>query len=155
MKMKKKILLLSTVGIAAGLVYALESNRRKQSTANRDSLSDIESSANGKSSAIPGANPNDSAERGASMARAGNGKTIELQPEAHQLDDRGTNQAEAAHILKEIRDNAFEASNEKLALALGRPTEEMEQWANGDGLIDGDVVMKARALAIQRGVDVE
>lgn len=152
--MKKKILLFSAAGIAAGLVYALESNRRKQSTANRDSLSDIESSANEKASASSSANPNDSAERGASMARTENGKTPGIEIEAHQLDDHGTNQAEASHILKEIRDTAFDASDEKLALALGRPTEEIEQWTNGDGLIDGDVVMKARALAIQRGVDV-
>jgi hypothetical protein len=54
----------------------------------------------------------------------------------------------------EIRDAAFDASNEKLALALGRPTEEIEQWASGNGLIDGDVVMKARALAIQRDLDI-
>ena len=151
--MKRKVLFLSTVGVAAGLVYALENNRRKQS-ASRQSLTDTES-ATRKASSILGANPDDSAERAASMARTGNGKSVELQPEAHQLDDHGTNQAEAAHILTEIRDNAFDASNEKLALALGRPTEEIEQWANGDGLIDGDVVMKARALAIQRGVDVE
>ena len=154
MKMKRKVLLLGTVGVAGGLVYALENSRRKKS-ASRESLSDTGSSANGKPSAVPGANANDSAERGAAIARTANGKTIELQPEAHQLDDHGTNQAEAAQILKEIRDTAFDASNEKLALSLGRPTEEIEQWANGDGLIDGDVILKARALAIQRGVDVE
>ena len=155
--MKRKVLLLSTIGVAAGLVYAFENSRRKQS-ASRESTSDTESSANGKAWAISDRNANDSAERGASMASAaksGNGKIIELQPEAHQLDDHGTGQAEAAHILKEVRDNAFEASNEKLALALGRPTEEIEQWENGDGLIDGDAVMKARALAIQRGVEVD
>ena len=153
--MKKKFLLFSAAGIAAGLVYALESNRRKQSTANSDSLSDIDVPANRRAPAISDATANDSAERGASMARSGNGKTIEIQPEAHQLDDHGTDQAQASQILKEIRDNAFDANNEKLALALGRPTEEIDQWTNGKGLIDGDVVMKARALAMQRGVDVE
>jgi hypothetical protein len=155
--MKRKVLLLSTIGVAAGLVYAFENNRRKQS-ASRESLSEPESSANGKASAVADANANDSAERSASMgsmAGGGNGKSVEPQPEIHQLDDHGTGQAEAAHILKEIRDNAFESSNEKLALALGRPTEEIEQWANGDGLIDGDVVLKARALAIHRGVEIE
>jgi hypothetical protein len=151
--MKRKILFLSTVGVVAGLVYALENNRRKLS-ASRESLTDTES-ADLKASSISGANLSDSAERAASIAGTGNGKTLELQPEAHQLDDHGTNQAEAAHILTEIRDQAFDASNEKLALALGRPTGEIEQCANGDGLIDGDVVMKARALAIQRGVDIE
>ncbi|HEV7745402.1 MAG TPA: hypothetical protein VGO56_10440 [Pyrinomonadaceae bacterium] len=152
--MKKKFLLFSTAGIAAGLLYALESNRRKQS-ANRELQRDSESSANGKASAISGATANDSTARGVSAARTGNEKTAAIETEAHQLDDHGTDQAQASHILKEIRDNAFGANNEKLAIALGRPTEEIEQWTNGDGLIDGDVVLKARALAMQRGVDVE
>lgn len=154
--MKRKVLLLSTVGIAAGLMYSLESNRRKRATASHESVSDagIDSPANGKASAISAANPNDSAERGAAMG-TGNGKTAATEAKAHQLDDHGTDQAQASQILQEIRDSAFGASNEKLAIALGRPTEEIEQWTNGDGLIDGDVVLKARALAIQRGVDVE
>ena len=73
----------------------------------------------------------------------------------HEIDDQGTDQIQASQILKQIRDDAFEASDEKLALALGRPTEEIEQWTHEGGLIDGDVVMKARALAIQRGLEVE
>jgi hypothetical protein len=155
MKGKVKVFVLSTVGVAAGLVYAFESNRRKQATANRESPGDIESSANATASAISGGNSADSAEPGASMARTENGKPTAIEIEAHQLDDHGTDQAAASHILQEIRDTAFEGSNEKLALALGRPTEEIEQWSNEGGMIDGDVVMKARALAMQRGVEVE
>jgi hypothetical protein len=153
-KMKKKVLLLSTVGIAAGVAYALENRRRKQTKTSRESLSASESQSNRTAPAISSANANDSAERTASMARIEDGKSIAKEAEAHQLDDQGTSQAEASQILKEIRDNAFDASNEKLALALGRPTEEIEEWTNGDGLIDGDVVMKARALAIQRGMEI-
>lgn len=152
--MKKKLFLFSTAGVAAGLVYALEINRRKRH-AGRETQSNGESSANGKPSAISDGQATDLANRGTSMTRTGNEQSLEPQPEAHQLDDRGTNQAEATQILKEIRDNAFEASDEKLALALGRPTEEIEQWFNGDGLIDGDVVLKARALATHRGVEIE
>ena len=70
------------------------------------------------------------------------------------IDDQGTTQTEASHILKEIRDTAFDANNERLALALGRSAEEIEQWTSGNGLIDGDVLMKARALAIHRGLEV-
>lgn len=157
--MKTKVLLLSTVGIAAGLLYALESNRRKRVTAEPESPEVPKSSANLPASTASGATPIDSAaqtERGASMARTENGKATVLQGEdQHQIDDQGTNQTEASHILKEIRDTAFDASDEKLALALGRPTEEIVQWTSGDGLIDGDVVMKARALALQRGLQVE
>ncbi len=71
------------------------------------------------------------------------------------VDDRGTGQEEAAQILRNLRDRAFEASNEKLALALGRPTEEVEAWNAGRELIDDDVVMKARGIAMHRGVRVE
>ena len=78
--------------------------------------------------------------------------TSETEP---QIDDRGTDQSEAAQILQKIRDGAFDSSNEKLALALGRPTDEIEEWMNGAGTIDGDVVLKARTLAIERGLEVE
>jgi hypothetical protein len=54
-----------------------------------------------------------------------------------------------------VRDDAFEGSDEKLALALGRPIEEITGWLNGSEIIDGDVLIKARALAIQRGVEIE
>jgi hypothetical protein len=157
--MKKKVLLMSTVGIAAGLVYALESNRRNRASANHESQSEG-SSANGRAaaaSAATGKGSVEQTEQGASKARIENAKATLLRDEArhHQIDDHGTNQAKASNILREIRDNAFDASSEKLALALGRPTEEIEEWTSGNGSIDGDVVMKARALAIQRGVEVE
>jgi hypothetical protein len=71
------------------------------------------------------------------------------------VDDRGTNQAQAATILRNLRDRAFEASDEKLALALGRPIEEVAAWNTGEEVIDDDVVMKARGIAMHRGVHVE
>ena len=71
------------------------------------------------------------------------------------VDDRGTGQEKAARILRNLRDRAFEASDEKLALALGRPTEEIAAWNAGIELIDDDVVMKARGIAMNRGVHVE
>ena len=89
------------------------------------------------------------------MAKPGDRTAIPETDSAPQIDDRGTDQAGASEILKHIRDGAFEASDEKLALALGRPTQEIEQWTHGGGSIDGDVVMKARALALERGLTVE
>jgi len=74
---------------------------------------------------------------------------------AHVVDDRGTDQRKAASILRQLRDRAFEASDEKLALALGRPVEEVAGWSTGRELIDDDVVMKARGIAMHRGVRVE
>jgi hypothetical protein len=73
----------------------------------------------------------------------------------HIVDDRGTGQEKAARILRHLRDRAFEASDEKLALALGRPMEEVAGWHAGRELIDDDVVMKARGIAMHRGVHVE
>jgi len=71
------------------------------------------------------------------------------------VDDRGTGQKKAARILRNLRDLAFEASDEKLALALGRPVSEVTAWNAGTEIIDDDVVMKARGLAMHRGVYVE
>lgn len=71
------------------------------------------------------------------------------------VDDRGTGQEKAAQILRNLRDRAFEASDERLALALGRPTEEIAAWNAGDLVIDDDAVMKARGIAMHRGVRVE
>ena len=71
------------------------------------------------------------------------------------VDDRGTGQEEAARMLLNLRDRAFDASDEKLAVALGRPVEEVEGWSAANALIDDDVVMKARGIAMHRGVTIE
>ena len=71
------------------------------------------------------------------------------------VDDRGTDQDKASRILVNLRNRAFEASDERLALALGRPTEEVAAWQAGLELIDDDVIMKARGIAMHRGVSVE
>jgi hypothetical protein len=73
----------------------------------------------------------------------------------HIVDDRGTGQKKAARILRNLRDRAFEASDEKLALALGRPLEEVAGWNAGREIIDDDVVMKARGIAMHRGVHID
>lgn len=73
----------------------------------------------------------------------------------HIVDDRGTGQEKAARILRNLRDRAFEASDEKLALALGRPMEEVTAWNAGVEIIDDDAVMKARGIAMHRGVHIE
>jgi hypothetical protein len=73
----------------------------------------------------------------------------------HIVDDRGTSQKEAARMLLNLRDRAFDASDEKLAVALGRPLEEVAGWSAASPLIDDDVVMKARGIAMHRGVTIE
>jgi hypothetical protein len=71
------------------------------------------------------------------------------------VDDRGTSQEKAARMLLKLRDRAFDASDEKLAVALGRPVEEVAGWSDANALIDDDVVMKARGIAMNRGVHIE
>jgi hypothetical protein len=73
----------------------------------------------------------------------------------HIVDDHGTGQAKAAKILRNLRDRAFESSDEKLALALGRPMAKVAAWSAGQEIIDDDVIMKARGIAMNRGVHVE
>ncbi len=74
---------------------------------------------------------------------------------SNTVDDQGTTEAEGRALLKQLRDNGFEGSDEKLALALGRPVEEVEGWTGGAEPVDDDVVMKARGIAKQRGIEVE
>jgi hypothetical protein len=73
----------------------------------------------------------------------------------YEVDDRGTDQDEAVKILTKIKAEAFEASDEQLALALGRPVEEIQAWTKGEQTIDSDVLMKARALALERGLRID
>jgi len=154
--MKKSIFLLGGIGIGAGVLYALKRGAGKAASENGDS-------ANGKNrSAVTGGNGEDVQDQSGfdaklenSSARSSVRATTSAEQSEPEIDDRGTGQAEAAQILKSVRDGAFDASDEKLALALGRPTEEIEAWTNGSGDIDGDVVMKARTLAINRGVEIQ
>ena len=71
------------------------------------------------------------------------------------LDDQGTNQTEGRAIIKRLRDKAFDGNDEQLALALGRPVEEVEGWTGGAAPVDDDVLMKARGIAQKRGIEVE
>lgn len=71
------------------------------------------------------------------------------------VDDRGTNQSEGRALLKRLRDHGFDSSDEKLAVALGRPIEEVEAWTGGAEPVDDDVIMKARGIAKERNIEIE
>ena len=142
--MRKSILLISGVGIGAGVLYALTRGTKTGQDENQN--------GNGKTQSTEQSSHVGSRDAGASMRPVHAADSNEIEP---VIDDLGTNQHEAAEILKTIRDAAFDSDDEKLALALGRPVEEIEAWANGDGTIDGDVVMKARMLADKRGVEIQ
>ncbi len=73
----------------------------------------------------------------------------------HEVDDQGTTESEGLDLLKRLRDEGFEGSDEKLAVALGRPVEEVQGWVARTETVDEDVVMKARGIAEQRNVVIE
>jgi hypothetical protein len=70
------------------------------------------------------------------------------------LDSQGTTEEQGRAILRRLRDEGFEANDEKLAVALGRPVEEVQAWTTGDAPVDDDLIMKARGIAQQRGIEV-
>ena len=71
------------------------------------------------------------------------------------VDDRGTSEEGGREILRRLRDQGFDADDEKLAVALGRPVEVVQGWmTGGDEPVDDDIVMKARGIAQERGIEL-
>lgn len=58
-------------------------------------------------------------------------------------------------MLTALRDRGFDGDNETLAVALGRSIEQVQGLIEGTETIDDDVVMKARGIALNRGIDIE
>ena len=71
------------------------------------------------------------------------------------VDDRGTDAAGGLELLRRLRDNGFESDDEKFAVALGRPVKEVSAWMEGSEPPDDDIIMKARGIAQERGVEIE
>lgn len=74
--------------------------------------------------------------------------------EGNFVDDAGTDQQGARDILRAFCDNGFEGSAEQAGLVLGRPSSELREMLDGDIEVDDDLVMKARGIAQERGIDV-
>ena len=72
-----------------------------------------------------------------------------------EVDDRGTSQSDAVRMLTLLCDKAFDSSDEKLALALGRSSQEIEAWKEGSVPVDEDAIMKARGIAVERGIEID
>ena len=58
--------------------------------------------------------------------------------------------AESLELLKRLKEQVFESSDVHLALAMGRPVEEIEAWFNGAEEIDEDAEMKIHGIAQER-----
>ena len=85
------------------------------------------------------------------MAEAEN----QLDNQQNALDDRGLDTEGGLALLRRLRDNGFEGDNEKFAVALGRPVGEVAAWMEGAEPPDDDIIMKARGIARERGVEIE
>ena len=79
---------------------------------------------------------------------------LDQEVDEQQVDDKGTDQEEARRMLTALRDRGFDGDNGKLAVALGRSVEQVENILSGNETIDDDVVMKARGIALNRGIEV-
>ena len=85
------------------------------------------------------------------MAEAEN----QLDNQQNALDDRGLDVQGGLALLRRLRDGGFESDDEKFAVALGRPVEEVAAWMEGTEPPDDDIIMKARGIAKERGVEIE
>lgn len=157
--MRKSFLALTVLGMGAGVLYAVKGRRASGEVAKGQNGSENENAGTRLTAKTPDNGESENSfesEARSSMGRISkDGGSVAMKEAEPEIDDRGTGQSEASNLLKNIRDAAFDSSDEKLALALGRPAEEIEDWINGSGVIDGDVVMKARGLATERGVHIE
>jgi hypothetical protein len=71
------------------------------------------------------------------------------------LDSQGLTDGQGRDILRRLRDQGFDADDQKLAVALGRPVEEVQAWTSGGAPVDDDLIMKARGIAQERGINLE
>ncbi len=158
--MRRTTVALTTVGIGAAALYAFgRAKDEKRGTNKNQALLDRNSSEESKldqKQSVVTSNQTREGNMGNKISSTMPMKEgFSYDPAEEKIDDRGTDQGKASQILLKIRDGAFDASSEKLALALGRPKEQIEAWARGEQTIDSDVLIKARALALERGLSIE
>jgi hypothetical protein len=158
--MRKAAVALGTVGIGAGILYAFGRARAKDSAtsvATDEGVDKVDERGgenqmpNSATSATGSEDISDSKLPSMSPLKDDSSDTAVRN---FEIDDRGTDQNEAAQLLTKIKDESFDSSDEKLALALGRPVDEIQAWTRGERTIDSDVLMKARALALERGLTI-
>jgi hypothetical protein len=80
---------------------------------------------------------------------------MSTKPHNRELDERGTTPQQALAMLQMLRDKAFDGSDEKLSLAIGRTPEELFDIMHGNAEFDDGLIIKTRGLAQQRGVEFE
>lgn len=68
----------------------------------------------------------------------------------HNAEAKKSDSSEALDLLQKLKTEVFDGSDEELALAMGRPVEEIEAWFGGEEEIDEDAEMKIHGLAEER-----
>ncbi len=58
--------------------------------------------------------------------------------------------SESVELLQKLKTQVFDSDNDKLALALGRPVEEITAWFSGAEQIDEDAQEKIHGIAQMR-----
>jgi hypothetical protein len=155
--MRKAAIALGTIGIGAGVLYAFERAQEKSNNKLRalDGVEKIDGiGVENQAPNLATSEPKSEAASDSKLPSMSPRKDYSSEAQ-YEIDDRGTDQSEAFQILTRIKDEAFDSSDEKLALALGRPVDEIQDWTRGEQIIDSDVLMKARALALERGLRIE
>jgi hypothetical protein len=71
------------------------------------------------------------------------------------IDSENTTQEQAQKLLSNLCEDGFSGNVEKLALALGRDKEEIQDILDGKAEIDEDLLMKIWGIAQQREVEIE
>ncbi|MGI8467354.1 MAG: hypothetical protein ACR2N3_02770 [Pyrinomonadaceae bacterium] len=71
------------------------------------------------------------------------------------LDDKQTTRKQAHSLLETLRADGFSGDTQKLALALGRDENELNEMLDGKADIDEDLLMKIRGIAEQRNLKIE
>ena len=66
----------------------------------------------------------------------------------NELEEIGN--TDSLELLRRLRDEIFNSSDAHLALAMGRPVEEVQSWFSGDEEIDEDAEMKIHGIAKER-----
>jgi hypothetical protein len=68
----------------------------------------------------------------------------------HNAEAKKSDSSETLDLLQKLKTEVFDGSSEQLALAMGRPVEEIEAWFGGEETIDEDAEMKIHGLAEER-----
>ena len=64
-------------------------------------------------------------------------------------DEVTVDETESREYLQRLKTDVFDSDDEKVALAIGRPVEEITDWLSG-GEIDDDAQMKINGIAKER-----